>query len=81
MNLVSRSYNEKIKLWDLMTRKLKYTLERHTHWVTSLATFQSSGNNFLASGSYDETIKPWNLSDFTLISTLSPIVRDYNEVD
>jgi len=54
-----------------MTRDLQYTLDGYTDNVTSLAIFQSSENNILASGSFDETIKLWNLTDYTLISTLS----------
>jgi len=71
--LVSGSHDNKIKLWDLMTRELQHTFEGHTHWVTSLAIFRSGKNNFLASGSLDKTIKLWNVTDCTLVSTLSGI--------
>jgi len=58
-----------------MTRKLQYTLEGHRKGVISLAIFRSRENNFIASGSYDKTIKLWNLTDYTLVSTLSGIDR------
>ena len=38
--LVSGS-RDNIKIWDLVTQKLQYTLERHTNSVTSLAIFVS----------------------------------------
>jgi len=71
--LASGSPDEKIILWNLMTRKLQSTLEGHSSYLTSLAFFRSGTNNFLASGSSDQTIKLWNLTDYTLVLTLSGI--------
>ncbi|BAY31968.1 WD-repeat protein [Nostoc carneum NIES-2107] len=58
-----------IKLWDVNSGKLIYTLTGHTAEVRSV-TFSPDGKS-LASGSQDGTIKLWNISTGKLIGTLT----------
>ena len=50
-----------------MTTNLIGTLEGHTDWVRSVAF---NGAGMLASGSYDNSIKLWDISTMTCIGTL-----------
>ncbi|WP_238361054.1 serine/threonine-protein kinase [Iningainema tapete] len=65
--LASGNDDKTIKLWDLKTKELLYTLSGHMQAVRAL-TFSPDG--ILASASDDKTIKLWNLSTFQEIHTL-----------
>ncbi|NEQ11998.1 MAG: hypothetical protein F6K37_40910, partial [Moorea sp. SIO4E2] len=51
------------------TRNLRYELTGHTGAIFSLAI--SPDNRILASGSHDGTIKLWDISTGTLVTTLN----------
>jgi WD40 repeat protein len=57
--ILSGSYDKTIKLWDLETGDLKYTLKGHSNWVNSV--FVSRDNRHIVSGSKDRTIRVWEL--------------------
>ena len=57
--IASGSYDKTIKLWNVKTGKLIYTLKGHRDSVLSVA-FSPDGK-FIASGSADKTIKLWNV--------------------
>jgi len=56
-----------VKIWDMTSGVLKYTLTHSSgllyNYVISLASLD---NNLLASGGFDGTIKIWNLNDQSL---------------
>ncbi|NEP60579.1 MAG: protein kinase [Symploca sp. SIO2G7] len=66
--MVSGSYDQTIRLWELPSGKLLRTLLSHTHRVTGIAI--SSDGKLLASSSYDRTIKLWELPSGELLHTL-----------
>jgi WD40 repeat protein len=55
--LVSGSYDETIKIWNLSTGKEVHTLTGHKAEVNSVAL--SADGQMLVSGSTDTTIKVW----------------------
>ncbi|MDR1949338.1 MAG: caspase family protein [Spirochaetaceae bacterium] len=67
--IVSGSYNDTVKVWDVETGVLIRTLSGHTSSVNSVA-FSPDGRR-IVSGSQDNTIKVWNAENGTLIRTLS----------
>jgi len=66
--LVSGSTDKTVKIWDLNTFELKFTLAGHTQSISSLAVLHHHGQ--IASGSWDKTIKIWSILNGTLIKTL-----------
>lgn len=50
-----------MKIWDLESKKCIKTFVGHEHWVTALSF--SPNNKYLISGSRDETIKMWDISN------------------
>ncbi len=58
-SLASSSWDETIKIWDVVSRKKLASLQGHSHWVTSVA--YSPDGKSLASSSYDKTIKIWDV--------------------
>lgn len=75
--LASGSLDKTIKLWDWQTAKEIRTLKGHLGEVTSVAFSPNPPNLYtkglrgiLASGSWDKTIKLWNLSTGREIRTL-----------
>ncbi|RCJ30319.1 hypothetical protein A6769_33815 [Nostoc punctiforme NIES-2108] len=76
--LASGSYDKKIKIWDLPSNTLLYTLEGHGNAVVSLAI--SPDSKLLASGSWDNRIKLWNLETGQLLRTLDGHTDDVEAV-
>ena len=66
--LVSGSWDNTIKLWDVATRREITTLKGHTNGVHSVA-FSPDGT-MIASGSQDNTIKLWDVATRREITTL-----------
>ena len=66
--IASGNDDDTVKLWDIVTGKLKATLEGHTDRVNSVA-FSPDGNT-IASGSSDNTIILWDVATGTLKATL-----------
>jgi WD40 repeat protein len=67
--LISGSFDQSIKLWNMADGKMLHDLQDHHKGVFALAV--SADGKTLASGSWDETIKLWNISSGQLISNLS----------
>jgi WD domain, G-beta repeat len=67
--LISGSFDQSIKLWNMADGKMLHDLQDHHKGVFALAV--SADGKTLASGSWDETIKLWNISGGELISNLS----------
>ncbi len=65
--LASCSY-KLIQLWDLPSGTMR-RLNGHTDWVVAVA-FSPAGN-FLASASFDTTVRIWNPTDGSLIKTIT----------
>lgn len=74
--LVSGSYDNTIKLWDLPTGKSVYTLVGHSSTVHSVAI--SYDKKTVVSGSDDGTIKVWNTSTGQLIRTVKDSASERN---
>jgi WD40 repeat protein len=66
--LVSGSFDQSIKLWQVADQKLIHELKDHHKGVFALAV--SADGQTLASGSWDETIKLWNIATGQLLSNL-----------
>ncbi|MFX0067141.1 MAG: WD40 repeat domain-containing protein, partial [Candidatus Hermodarchaeota archaeon] len=58
-----------IKLWDLTTGESFLTLSGHNSWVYSVSF--SPKDEILMSGSPDETLKLWNLTDGKIIKNIT----------
>jgi len=57
------------------TAVVKLTLSSHKNWVTSI-TWSTTNSFMLVSGSYDGTIKIWDIRSKTPLYTLSKIQND-----
>jgi WD40 repeat protein len=68
-NLASGSNNNLIRIWDVSSGDLLFSLAGHDSSVNSVA-FSPDGEQ-LASGSLDGTIKIWQLSDGALLQTIN----------
>jgi WD40 repeat protein len=67
--LISGSFDQSIKLWNMADGKMLHDLQDHHKGVFALAV--SADGQTLASGSWDETIKLWNINSGQLMSNLS----------
>ena len=73
--IVSGHYDFNVRVWDLLSRKLLYTLEDHKDWVVSVALWKGT-ESMAVSGSSDGTIKLWDLKDGKLLTTCEGHLRD-----
>ena len=62
----SGSLDRTVRIWNLTTKKCKFILTGHTERVNGLKQITSS---ILASGSWDNTIKLWDITSGQLIRT------------
>ncbi|HEY9878838.1 MAG TPA: serine/threonine-protein kinase [Leptolyngbyaceae cyanobacterium] len=76
--LVSGSLDDTLKIWNLQTGQLLYTLEGHARGVNDLVI--GSGGQVLASCGDDDVVKIWNLSEGTLLHILKGHMRDVTSV-
>ncbi len=67
--LASGSSDHTVKVWDLQTGELRYTLSGHSDPVNAIAI--SPSGQTAASGGEDQTIKLWDLQTGELRRTLS----------
>ena len=65
--IASGSWDNTIKLWNVITGECIKTFEGHTNWVNSVA-FSPDGK-YIASGSWDKTIKLWDVQTGECIKT------------
>lgn len=57
--LASGSHDDTVRVWDIATEEVEYTLEGHSGWVSSVV-FSHDGSK-LASGSSDCTVLVWDV--------------------
>jgi WD40 repeat protein len=57
-----------VRTWDIATGRELRTLHGHTNWVWSVAYHPHAA--ILASGSFDETIRLWDLATGACLTTL-----------
>ncbi len=76
--LVSGSLDDSIKVWNLHTGSLVFTLNGHPRGVNDVAI--SAKGQVLVSCGDDGTIKVWNLTDGRRLHTLKGHVRDVTSV-
>jgi WD40 repeat protein len=65
--LASSSDDKSIRVWDLNKNTAKCTLLGHINWVYGLKQIYW---DILSSGSYDSTVKLWNITSCNLVRTL-----------
>lgn len=58
--VVSGSFDNLVKVWDMNKGSLIRTLKGHNRYVSSLAL--TSDARYIVSGSFDRMIKVWNLA-------------------
>ncbi len=72
--LVSGSYDNTIKVWDINAGNKRYSFERrnggHSDYVRTLTRLDKS-SNIVVSGSKDGQIKLWDIESGRLMNTLS----------
>ncbi|WP_414756702.1 WD40 repeat domain-containing protein, partial [Anabaena sp. CCY 9910] len=66
--LIDSSIEKTIKVWNLQSKKLLFTLKGHTDLVTALAI--TPDGKYLISGSKDKTLNVWDIENIKLLFTL-----------
>lgn len=59
--VVSAGDDRVIKLWNLASERVEVELDGHTDSIRSMCRIESVGQNWIASGSYDGTVRVWDL--------------------
>ena len=68
-DLISRSDDKTIKIWNQKTKKCTATLRGHVRYVLSIIELKNGG--IVASASWDKTIKLWDIRKKECIKTLT----------
>lgn len=76
--LVSGSLDDSIKVWNLQSGQLLYTLEGHARGVNEVVI--GSKGQVLASCGDDDVVRVWNLLEGSLLHTLKGHIRDVTSV-
>ena len=76
--LVSGGLDDTIRVWNLQTGQILFTLAGHARGVNQVTI--GAGGQVLASCGDDDLIKVWNLADGSLLHTLSGHMRDVTSV-
>ena len=66
--ITAGSFDNKIKVWDVTTQKIKLVLEGHTKSTLPVAI--SPDEKYIVSGSLDRTIKIWNAQNGEILKSL-----------
>ena len=74
--VVSASWDNTIRIWDVSTGSVLTTLEGHTNWVIS-ASFSPDGSR-VVSASVDKTIRIWDVSTGSVLKTLGEHTASVN---
>ena len=57
--IVSGSWDNTVRIWNLQSKTQKSVLQGHTKWVTSVSI--TSDNKYIVSASNDDTVRIWNI--------------------
>lgn len=68
--VVSGSFDETVRIWDVSTGKELQLLEGHTGWVNSVALGRVEGRDVVVSASNDRTVRIWDASTGKTIKKL-----------
>jgi WD40 repeat protein len=71
--IVSASYDQTLKVWDVVTSKILRTLEGHSASVSCCA--YSPDGKHIVSASYDHTLKVWDVTTGEILRTLDRGLR------
>ncbi|MGK7934023.1 MAG: WD40 repeat domain-containing protein [Microcystaceae cyanobacterium] len=61
--LISGSWDQQVKLWDIESETLKMGVIAHSQGLISLAVSHRENQTLLATGSFDQTIKLWSIEN------------------
>ncbi|XP_075243677.1 uncharacterized protein LOC142337920 [Convolutriloba macropyga] len=67
--MITGSEDNSVKVWDLRSRRCNYTIPAHTSIVTRVK-FEPNRGHYIASASFDSTVKVWSHPNWTPLITL-----------
>ncbi|MBD0268094.1 MAG: serine/threonine protein kinase [Cyanobacteria bacterium Co-bin8] len=76
--LVSGSLDDTLKIWNLQSGQVFYSLEGHARGVNEVKV--SAGGQVLASCGDDDVVKVWNLAEGALLYVLKGHLRDVTSI-
>jgi WD40 repeat protein len=76
--LASAGHDKKVLVWNVAEKKLALSLEGHSNQVTN-ARFSPDNRNYLATGSYDKSLRIWDVG--AALSSGSMSVQAINKFD